>query len=254
MSAENMGWRKRVSKSLICSLVFCLIAVVLVIDGGCKKPNSGAVGETSSAQDPFQIAISGLEDSSQARFIEASRPILEAIARRDYDRLFAISSKYALQTVSSHQFAPELNDAGVAVNESKTNNMTKEQFLDGMKQMESTLGLPHRVLNVCVQTSDPKELSGQADEIDNMFNLGAMPKEIPIHIRRASIRAQLEVRVPEDRVKATAEQLGVSEDDIRSGKAWEDTEPPFLTAKIVLVEDDGLKMGYFEFQPRNIFD
>lgn len=234
--------------------MFLLIAVVLGLNGGCKKPRSAADSQASSGPDPFREAISELENKNDAKFIEASRPILEAIANRDYERLYQLTSKHALKNVSSNQFGPDLNEAGDQIEGSIIKDMTKQQFLEGMKEVERKLGLPQKVIYVYVQTSNPEALAGKADQVDNMFNLGGMPKEIPSDIRRASIRSQFQIGIPEHQVKIVAEQMGVSEDDVRSGKAFEETEPPFMTLKMVLVEDDGLKIGYFEFMPPSILD
>ncbi len=95
-----------------------------------------------------------------------------------------------------------------------------------------------------------------------MFNPGAMPPKVPIEIRRASLRTQLRCRIPEKEVARAAVELGVSVDDIRSGKAFavngdefESGDGPYLNLKFVLVEENGkMQLGYFEFLPPSILD
>ena len=212
--------------------------------------------------DIWQRTIADAETAEEKKSIQASRPILEAIVGRNYEALFELVSPHALKRVFPMQFGPTLDAQGNEVTLQPVLNMTREHFMEAMKYMEGQLGTPTRVMHLYVQTTDPQELGGKADAIDNMFNLGAIPAEVPVEIRRASLRAQLGCRIPEKDIARAAAEIGVSEDDIRSGKAFEGKgeqfesgEGPYMNLKLVLVEENGrIQIGYFEFLPPSMLD
>jgi hypothetical protein len=225
---------------------------------GCSQPANAR--RSSPQDDPYSEAISELEDKRQRPFIEAAKPILEAIARRDYDALYDLMSPHALKKVDTDQFGPDLDPRGEPKKSKIITEMTKEQFLEMMGEMENRLQAPRKVTYLYVQTSDPDELAGNADTVDNMFNLGGMPKEIPFDIRRASIRAQIQCHLSDDAAKQIAKDLKISEERARAGDLPENDQYgdeilPYLNLKFVLVEEeDNLKVGYFEFMPPSILD
>jgi hypothetical protein len=95
-----------------------------------------------------------------------------------------------------------------------------------------------------------------------MLAIGGMPAEIPVEIRKASIRAAIQCQFPEETVKKIAAELKISEEQVRSGKWPEndeysdaDDERPYFNVKFVLVDEEGqLKVGYFEFMPPSMLD
>jgi hypothetical protein len=64
----------------------------------------------------------------------------------------------------------------------------------------------------------------------------------------------------EEDAKPIAEELGISleraqKGDIPENNDYDADEWPYLTLKLVLVEEDGkLKIGYFEFLPPSMLD
>jgi hypothetical protein len=224
------------------------------------SPNSSSSATTPT--DPFQDAVQNAEPG-EPPYIEASRPMLTALANRDYASLYGMLSSHALNKVRGDQFGPEQGNAETAA--PVLSNLSQEQFLEWMGIMEKRLGVPHSVRNVHVESIDPKVLSGKVDKLEDkldvMFAIGGMPAEIPAAIRKASVRAQLHCRFSDEDAKRLASELGITEEQVQSGK-WPENdkshdpdERPYLTFKMVLVDDQGtLKIGYFEFLPPSMFD
>ncbi len=99
-----------------------------------------------------------VEDQAERPYIEASKPILEAIAKRDYEKLYTMMSSHAFAKIDSDQFGPVFDAQGNAKKSETILNMTKEQFLEMMGEMEKRLAVPKEVDHLYVQTIDPNEL------------------------------------------------------------------------------------------------
>lgn len=213
----------------------------------------------SGSDELFHNLAAEAEGPEEARYLKAAQPILDAIAARDYGRLFDLTSPLALKRVEAFQFAPAHDAEGEPLDRPALHNVTREQFLEGLKRMEEELGTPLEIQHAYILTADPEELAGGGDEFDRMMNLGAISNDVPPAIRRASLQAQISVRVPEKHVAAVASDLGVTEDEVRSGSVFgpegpTDGEQPYLNVRLILVEDKGLKLGYFEFSPPSMLD
>lgn len=216
-----------------------------------------APGGKSAPADEFALAAADAP-AEERRYLFASRPFLQAVAAHDYPAVYRSLSKHAHASMQPEQFVTPLEDHHVPLRLMK--DVTEEQFAEWMPKMESARGIPVRVTQLYVQSADPKILAGQGDGIETMFTIGGMPKEIPAAIRKASIRAQLEIKYTDEQVKEIAKQYNIPEEKVRKGKIHGDEEDdlddkPYMNVKFVLVEEDGeLKVGYFEFMPPSMLD
>ncbi|HMP79586.1 MAG TPA: hypothetical protein PKD54_09055 [Pirellulaceae bacterium] len=234
-----------------------VIATMLIVGTfGCLRNSSAS---RNRGHDPFREAIEEMEDPRERPYIEASRPILEALVKRDYRRFYDLMSPYALQAIDPRQFGPLDDDQPRSARQPLV-NVTLEQFLQNMADMEQRLGVPIDLSGLYVQSIDPDELAGRGDRMDVLFNIGFMSKEIPFDIRRASVRAKLYTQLPDDEIRKIAQELGVSEErvrarDIPDNGLYDSDEWPYLNLKFVLVEENKqLRIGYFEFLPPSLFD
>ncbi|HTI50228.1 MAG TPA: hypothetical protein VL475_04730 [Planctomycetaceae bacterium] len=246
---------------------YCLIlsiTALLPFSTGCDASiHSDGATQTSDGKpvDPFTAAAQDAE-AGERPYIEASRPILTAVAARDYGMLYGLLSSHALAKVNTQQFGPGNSDPGQPQSPPTVlQNLSQEQFAEWMKTMEKRLGVPESVDHLSVQSIDPRVLSGKGEALDVMFAIGGMPPEIPAEIRKASIRAAIQCRLRDELVRQIATDLKITEDQVRSGKwpendqGYDPDERPYLNLKFVLVEEDGrLKVGYFEFMPPSMLD
>ncbi len=224
---------------------------------GCRPPSNSP----QAGFDPIAAAIHEAEEAGEKRCLEASRPILMALQNRDYAALYEHLSPHALRYFSPEQFMPNSNsEMPSAKPNDSAQLMSLETFLEAMKSMESQLGVPMKLDFLYVQTIDPDELAGKGDGLSNAFNIGAMSKEIPLDIRRGSIRAQVKCQPSDELAQEIAEEFKLPVADVKAGKIPESSEfdpdtLPYLTFKYVLVEEaNQLKIGYFEFLPPSILD
>jgi hypothetical protein len=88
------------------------------------------------------------------------------------------------------------------------------------------------------------------EKLDAMFAIGMMPDSIPAGIRKASLRSRLSVELSREQLAETAKAMQMSVEKLKKDPDFQ----PYVTLKIVLVEEDGLKVGYFEFLPPGILD
>lgn len=245
------------SPTVLSRCLVWFILPLLWLAAGCRPPSDNSQPDF----DPINTAIRDAAEAAEKRFLESSRPILLALQNRDYSALYDFMSPYALRYCSGEQFTPNSNPQPLAtLNNSSAEGMTREAFLEAMQAMESQLGQPMILDMVYVQTIDPEELAGKSDGLSNAFNIGAMSKEIPFEIRRASLRAQLKCRPNAELAQAIADEFKLPVADIQSGKIPESPEFDrdmlhYLTFKYVLVEEaNQLKIGYFEFLPASMLD
>lgn len=250
---KNVGGQGHFTGSHGAVLIASLILVALL--SGCKRSRTGA----HTRYDPYREAFAEMEDPGERPYIEASRPILDAIVARDYRRLYEMMSDHALESIGPEQFGP-IDEDDLTSSRTALTSVTLDQFLEQMAVMEARLGTPCALSGLYVQSIDPTELAGGADAMDNLFIIGAMPATIPPEIRRASVRARIVCQLPDKRVRQIAEELGISEERVRArdlppNDHYDSTDWPYLTFKFVFVEQDShLKIGYFEFLPPSLFD
>lgn len=236
------------------SLSLVSLCLMAGCDGLAQKGNEPADATGAGVTDPFTAAAADAEPEERP-WIEASRPFLTAIAKRDYASAYGLLSNHARARTRPEQFVP-LDDPRQAPSSVPLENLTVEQFVDWMQKMEFKLGVPRSVNEVSVFSIDPQVLSGQGDRLEVMFAIGGMPSEIPAAIRKASIRAAVSCQLKDETAKEIAAALNISEEQARAGnwpendKGYDADEWPYLNVKFVLVEEDGQsKVGYFEFMP-----
>ncbi|MGQ0635298.1 MAG: hypothetical protein ACT4QC_11855 [Planctomycetaceae bacterium] len=235
--------------------------VCLVWCAGCDALTaitSDDEGAAPTPVDPFVAAAADAEPQEKP-YIEASRPILTAVVNRDYAGLYGLMSNFALRKVDPFQFMPPLEES--PVQQPPLKNLTQEKFVEWMQKVEQRYGPPLEIDYISVESVDPLVLSGRGDRFDVMMAIGAMPQDIPVEIRRASIRAQINCQFSDEAVKEIARDLKITEEQVRSGKwpeneyGYDSDERPYFKLKFVLIEDEGqLKVGYFEFLPPSMLD
>lgn len=234
----------------------------LLASAGCGlfgTSGDGSGGGASAAPvDPFVAAIADAE-AAEKPYIEGARPVITALVNRDYAGLYDLMSNHALRKVDKAQFLAPMEENPPA--EPPLENLTKEQFVEWMQQVESRYGPPMDIDYISVETVDPEVLAGRGDAFEVMMSIGGMPASIPVEIRRAAILSRINCQFSDEAIKTIAAELGISEEQTRSGKWPENTkgydwdERPYFKIRFVLVEDDKLlKVGYFECVPPSILD
>jgi len=248
------GWRDKVKSPGVGH--FMAVAILFAMIAGCQGSISklGSSDSGNSSADPYSVASTS---AVERPFIASAKPILDAIAARDYAALYGKLSSHVLASTRPEQFVCPTDENHVAAPPAAL--AFAEEFADWMKKMEEVRGIPVKLISMQIHSADPKILAGQGDAMETMFAIGGMPKEIPSSIRKASVRAQIECRYSESQIKQIAKELNVSEEDVRSGKATDtdedDDEKPYFNLKFVLVDEGGtLKVGYFEFMPPSMLD
>ena len=102
-----------------------------------------------------------------------------------------------------------------------------------------------------VHNTDATVLSGRGDRLDVMFAIGAMPASIPTDIRKASLRGQIGTKLTSAQLQEAAKHAGVTVEELQKDEEFQ----PYFNFKLVLVEEeDGLRVGYFEFLPPSMLD
>ncbi len=237
-----------------------ILAVALLGFTGCSKPapdSSSASADTEAGgatQDFVQID----EDTTpeQRRYLEFGRSVVTTLAVRDYAAFYGQLSSHARAQMSLNQFAPAEDEAVFDQNEKRPRaNPALPEFLELMGAMEKQFGRPKRPLDLHVHSTEPDILAGKKkepmDAVEVLFAIGNMPALAPADIRRASLRAQLQVELSEEQLGeiAKARQTTVAE------LSGDPDFKPYLTVKLVLVEEaGGLRVGYFEFLPPSMLD
>jgi len=243
-----------------CRFAFHCLWISSVTFVGCAPKLPQVVGNQGNDAATVSVFQDALKDApvAQRPYVAAAKPILEAIAVRDYTGFYNSLSSHARASSHPHQFVAPTEEHPKPQEPLK--ELTIEQFVEWMKKMEEVRGIPDKVDHVHVETTNPKILSGQgegAEMIDVMFAIGAMPKEIPNDIRRASIRSKIKCKLSEQQLKRLAEHQNTTVEEIQKDEAEEADEDQgtYLNLKFVLVEEGGnLKVGYFEFMPPSMLD
>jgi hypothetical protein len=204
-------------------------------------------------------ALAREKESSEAKvspqerkFIEAGRPFVNAIAVRKYEEAYGLLSSHARARMSVNQFVPAMDDNQYRRNEANAlTNIKLAEFMNWMTKVEAEHGQPTAVKNIHVFSMDPAALSGRGEALDSLFAIGAMPKSVPVDIRRASLRCQIGTRLTQAQLQAEAKRLRITPEELQKNPDFQ----PYFNLKAVLVEEDGaLRVGYFEFLPPSMLD
>lgn len=230
--------------------ISAVIAGCSLLVSGCgvvapPADEKGADSQTSPSA-PGGIWAQAIKDSDpgEGKFLEASKPIVEAVASRDYATFHQWLSSHALAKMREDQFYPMTDESPNAKPPVVLQNVTKEQFMEWMQKMEKVLGAPKSVRHPFVTSIDPQELSGKGDGITTMYALGGITADVPANIRKAAVRAQINCVFPQEPKEAGPKEAGEDADD-----------GPYLNLKFVLVEEEGyLRVGYFEFMGPSLLD
>ena len=90
--------------------------------------------------------------TEEIAYLQAGKNFYLAIAGRDYETAFSLLSPRALTNVRSDQFIDESDEAhGKKVEPEHFDQLTKEQFLAGMKKIEQRYGEPLHINSLGVQ-------------------------------------------------------------------------------------------------------
>lgn len=226
---------------------FPLVVVASLVFWGCEKPAT----ETSESKPESAEESEELTPEEKA-LVKAARPFLDAIAAGDYAAAQALLSSHARARMSPNQFVPPEDEKAAADADARAvTNPTVADFQKFMTLVETAYGKPSKVSSSDVMSTDPQVLSGKGDAMETAFTIGLMPDAIPADIRKGAVRSQIGVTLSPERLKAVAEEEGMSVEDLQKNEDF----APYCNLKVVLVDEGGqLKVGYFEFTPPSMWD
>jgi hypothetical protein len=224
-----------------------LVVVTALAVVGCEKVRDLQARAKAPAQEEENTV-----PPEERKYLAEARPFIDAIVARNYEQAFGLLSSHAKSRLSPNQFVPAEDDAQFRRGEANAvMNATLADFTAFMGKVERWHGQPHALKHSYVQSIDQAVLSGGGDKLDAMFSIGNMPSSIPTHIRRASVRCQVGVKLSAAKMQQIAQAHGVSVAELEK-----DTDfSPYFNLKLVLVEEEGaLRVGYFEFLSPSMFD
>lgn len=220
-----------------------------VADADLEGSEMGEIGDG----DPF--AAVELE-AGQQPFLDAARPFLQAMAKRDYAAAFGHLSPTAKQKFSRNQFIPTEDEQTYAQNDAAPIvNPTVEQFVQLMQEVEAVYGTPARLEPRWVETD--REILERRDPVLAAYEIGAMPDSIPVEHRQAAVQAWVYCRMSDAQLKKSAADEGIDEAEYRQmmTEAEEGGEGPYFKLKTVVIDEgSGPVIGYFEISPPSILD
>ncbi len=237
-------------------LVKLLFLAIFVFLSACKKEAEKTVVKEKNKKAEVTDFVDADASPEEKKYLEAARPIIVALSKRNYQEFYNNLSVYAKYSMSLNQFIPENDDAKFEANEKNPlKKVTYEQFVEQMKKVEAQYGVPHKPERLYVQSLDPKILSRkgteQTDGVDSMLAIGAMPDLIPFDLRRASLRGQIVTKLSAEEMAKIAKEEEMTVEELEKNEDFK----PYFTIKLVLIEVSGvLKIGYFEFLPPSMFD
>jgi len=232
---------------------FSVLVFVGFVFAGCGKPNQNV---DSATKEPDSASEETPPTPEELPYVEAAKPFASAIAARQYDRAYALLSRYATAQMSLNQFSPEDDQTKFTEREKNPEkDVTVGRFHELMGKAEERFGMPRSVKNLSVYTTDPKELDRRGkqnlDAVDAMLAVGMIPDSVPAAIRRASLRGKIVTQLSPQEMEKVAKEQGMTVSELEINPDFE----PYFTIKIVLIEEDRqLKIGYFEFLPPGIMD
>lgn len=236
----------------------CALAIALLGLAACGKPDPDSSTSSAKAARETQdfVQIEADTTPEERRYLEVGRGVVTALAARDYAAFHGQLSSHARAQMSLNQFAPAEDDAVFEQNEKRPRlNPALSEFLDLMGAMEKQFGQPKRPLDLHVHSTEPDTLAGKKkepmDALDILFAIGNMPALASADIRRASLRAQLQVDLSEAQLSEVAKARQTTIAELSGDPDFK----PYLNVKLVLVEEAGeLRVGYFEFLPPSMLD
>ena len=223
---------------------------------GCGKRQPATGGSESRAKSTNFVQTGGETTEIEQHCLDFGRPVMLALAARNYEEFHGQLSSHAKAQMSLNQFAPEEDDAKFESNEKQPRrNVALPEFLQLMAAAEKFHGSPQKPLDLHVHTSDPAVLAGTAtggfEAIDVMFAIGNMPKLAPPAIRKASLRGSLRVELSPEKLAGIAKRYEMTTEELLKSEDFE----PYMTVKLVIVEEgDSLRVGYFELLPPSMMD
>lgn len=222
---------------------------------GCSRqsPASPADSPAPAAEDFVQA-----EDATpeERRYLAFGREVMLALAARDYAKFCSQLSPHALARMSLNQFDPADDDAEFARRERQPRrNINLVLLPELMAAMEQRFGVPIRPQNLHVQSTEAHILAGQPkeglDRLDIMLAIGNIPAEVPVALRKASLRGQLAVQLSPEQLAEAAKAYDTTPEELVKLESFR----PYCNVKLVLIEEAGqLRVGYFEFLPPSMLD
>jgi hypothetical protein len=241
----------------IASIIPVATGLALLVAGvvftGCNKSKIVEKDSAASAQDWVDISDTSPEERT---YLEYARGVVQAVSSQDYTAFYGHLSSHARARMSLNQFAPADDESVFARQEKQPEKaVALPRFIELMQQCETRFGRPITPLNLHVHTTDAAPLSGTkhdgTDGIDTMFAIGNMPGLASAAIRKASLRAKIQVELSATQLAETAKAHQVTVEELQK----DDDFAPYLTLKLVLVAgESGLQVGYFEFLPPSMLD
>jgi len=208
---------------------------------------SDSSGSTAEAESPADTP-----SPEERIYLQAARSFFDAVASRDYAAAYGQLSAHARARMSLNQFVPSEDDALFARQEAQPRrDVGAADFSTLMAAVEKEHGQPASVRHLQVFETDPEVLSGKGEKLDVMFAIGNMPTNVPIDIRRASIRGQINTTLSNEQLTAVAKDLRTTVEELQKDPDFQ----PYFNLKLVLVEQEGsLQVAYFEFLPPSMLD
>lgn len=227
------------------------IATVLVAVLGLGLSGCGKKVETAGPKSEEEAEMKGAKPEERP-YLEAARPFVEALAGRDYAGVYAQLSRHGRARMSLNQFVPATDQAVFKQREEEAlAGVSVEKFLELMALVEQAHGSPRKTKALSVYSLNPEVLNRRGTEpfskMDSMFAVGAMPESA--EVRRASLRGQISTELSAEELARIAQEQGVTVEELKKDSEF------YFTFKVVLVEEEGgLKVGYFEFLPPSMMD
>jgi hypothetical protein len=159
-------------------------------------------------------------------------------------------SPLALQNVHPYQFVSPRDDTHT-LEPPRITQLTKEDFVAKMQQVEEEYGPPQELDELWVQETDAAVLAGQGDRITKMFSIGMIPDTVPVDIRKAALRGTIRCRFTAEDLEQLMQETGMTKRQIEDD---EDIFPYFSLKTVLVRENEKLVVAYIEFAPPSILD
>ncbi len=229
-----------------CILPGCQPAATPGVDDDAESDSSVA-----SSYDEF-LEIDEETSPQEIEYLLAAKEFYVAVAEGEFGRAYDLLSQHATQNVHPYQFgiSEEAGDRRVT-DPGRLEHITKDEFVSQLQKLQARFGPTRDVTSLYVFETEADVLSGKGDRISVMFAIGMMPNSVPAEIRKAGIRGEIRCHFSPEDLEQAVRETGLSAEELQSDEGIY----PYFNLKTVLVaEQGGFKVGYFEFLPPSILD
>lgn len=236
---------------------FAILIIICMLQPGCSREARDRLHKVSTdqankaaqaeavAHDPFTADAEA--GPNGGKYMQAVKPFYMAVAAGQYDKAYDLLAPHALKNVHPWQFV-QPNEEN-APQPPRIEQLTKDEFVKGMKQVEAKFGPPKKVTDISMDT-ERDTLSGK-DRISAMYYVGMITDAAPVELRKAAFRGEIRCQfTPES--KKEMEPYEKTDEELESDE--NDLYPRFKLKTVLLEVDGALKIGYFECVPESILD